>query len=73
MLIAKKHLFKGVENYFTDSLLGVASDKIRIRYCLFHICICTEHSDTDTDTDISECEKIISVSIKIGYRIRIRY
>ena len=29
----------------------------------------TQPSDTDTDTDIDGCEKMISVSAKIGYQI----
>ena len=53
--------------------LGVPSDWIRIGYCLYHIHIRTQPSDTDTDTDIGGCEKMISVSVKIGYRIWIRY
>ena len=49
--------------------LGVSSDRIRIGYYLYHIHIRTQPSDTDTDTDIGGCEKMISVSAKIGYQI----
>ena len=53
--------------------VGVPLDRIWIRYCLYHICIYTQPSDTYTDTntdiDTSECEKMIFVSIKIGYRM----
>ena len=52
-----------------EPLVGVSSDRIRIGYCLYHIRIRTHPSDTDTDTDIDGCEKMIFVSVKIGYRI----
>jgi len=42
-------------------------DRIQIGYCLYHIRIRIQPSDTDTD--IGECEKLISVSVKIGYQI----
>ena len=50
-----------------DKQLGVLSDRIRIGYYLYHIHIRTQPSDTDTD--IGGCEKMISVSAKIGYQI----
>ena len=51
--------------------LGVPSDRMRIGYSIYNIHIRTQLSDTDTD--IIGCEKMISVSAKIGYRIRIGY
>ena len=51
--------------------VGVPSDRIRIRYCLYHIRIRTQPSHTDTNID--GCEKMISVSVKIGYQIWIEY
>ena len=47
-----------------DTYPGVPS-RIRIGYCVYHIRIHTQPSNTDTD--IGGCEKMISVSAKIGY------
>jgi len=55
------------------STIGVQSDQIRITYYFYHIRIRTQSSDTDTETDIDEYEKMIPVSAKIRYRIRIGY
>ena len=41
--------------------------RIRIGYCFYHIRVHTQPSNTDTDID--GCQKMISVSAKIGYRI----
>ena len=46
---------------------GVPSDRIQIRYCPYHIRIRTQSSDMDTDTGNGGCEKMIFVSVKIGY------
>ena len=59
--------------WVTELQLEVPANQIQIRYCIYHICIHTQLSDMDTDTDIDRCEKMISVSVKIGYQIRTGY
>ena len=60
-----------LKGFSLDLLVGVLSDRIRIEYRLYHICIRTQLSNTDTDID--GCEIMIFVSAKIGYRIWIEY
>jgi len=60
-----------VLQWYSDELtVGVQSDLIQIKYCIYHICIHTQPLNKDTDDG---CEKMKLVSAKIESRIRIRY